>query len=159
MTPEEKQKLEDLERRLKEAEEYIAQKKIQQISLPLDDASRNVIGVQEGVNDSSNFFTTEDATTLTISGGVIDVNQTYHTVDTEGAAASDNLDTINATGLTGAGLVILRAESSGRTIVLKDGTGNLRLAGDFSLDHSRDTITLFGLGGTWYEISRSDNDT
>lgn len=161
MTPEEIRKLEDIERRLREAEEYISQKKIQQISLPLDDASRNVLG-SGGSNNAniSNMIGTPSPTTITISGGVINLTQSYHTVDTEGGAASDDVDTINdPIDFDEVAIIVLRAESSSRTVVLKDGTGNLRLAGDCSLDHNRDTITLIGTGGVWYEISRSDNDS
>ena len=44
MTPEEKRKLEDLERRVEELTRFIESKKQQQISLPLDIASVRVIG-------------------------------------------------------------------------------------------------------------------
>jgi len=105
------------------------------------------------------YYNTPDPTVLTIASGAITVTQAYHEVDTEGSASTDDLDTINDTNLDDNTILILRATSSSRTVVLKDGTGNLRLAGDFSLDHSRDTITLIGTGGVWYELSRSDNDT
>lgn len=43
MTPEEKQKMEQLERKVQELEQYIDSKKYQQVSLPLDPASVQVI--------------------------------------------------------------------------------------------------------------------
>ena len=104
------------------------------------------------------FLQTANAQEVTISGGVITITQGYVTVDTEGDAATDDLDTISAPTLDASAIIVLRASSNARTVVLKDGTGNLRLAGDFSLDHNRDTITLIGTGGLWYELSRSDND-
>ncbi len=44
MTPEEKQLLEDLKRRVEELERFAQEKKSQQISLPLDPASVFVVG-------------------------------------------------------------------------------------------------------------------
>lgn len=80
-------------------------------------------------------------------------------LDTEGAAATDDLDTINMTGGGKNGqIVTVWAASSARTVVVKDGTGNLYLAGDFSLDNSSDSITLqWWEGAGFYELSRSDN--
>lgn len=92
-----------------------------------------------------------------ISSGVISITQSYHTIDTEGGAASDDVDTINDNGFPEATLLVLRASSSLRTVVLKDGTGNLRLAGDCTLDNNDDTITLIGTGAVWYEVARSNN--
>ena len=94
-------------------------------------------------------------TTLVISGGVVTVVRANTIVDTEGAAASDDLDTING-GTTGA-LLVLSAENVARTVVCKDGTGNLQLAGDFSLDHTNDRLLLVSDGTNWTELSRSNN--
>ncbi len=98
-------------------------------------------------------------TELTINSGVITVAQAYHTIDTEGDGASDDLNTINDAGLDDNSILVLRAESSTRSVVLKDDVDNLRLNGDCTLDHSRDTITLIGSGGLWYELARSNNDS
>ena len=95
------------------------------------------------------------ATMLTISGGVITITHGYHSIDTEGAAASDNLDTING-GVEG-DVLIIRAAYSSRTVVCKNGTGNLQLAGDMSLDHADDTLTLIYDGASWLEIAGSNN--
>lgn len=94
---------------------------------------------------------------LTIATGAITVTGTFHRVDTEADAASDDLDTING-GIDGA-VIILRAADSTRTVVVKDGTGNIQCAGDFSMDNAQDTITLIYSGAltAWLEISRSDN--
>ena len=93
---------------------------------------------------------------LTIATGVVTASRSYHTIDTEADAASDDLETING-GKTG-DLLMIRAASSSRTVVVKDGTGNLSLAGDFSLDNGSDKIMLVNAGGTnWEEVSRSDN--
>ena len=92
---------------------------------------------------------------LTIATGAITATTSYHFVDTEGDAASDDLDTVN--GAADGAFLVLSPANSARTIVLKDGTGNLRLAGDFSMDINSDFILLIGLASDWYEISRSNN--
>lgn len=94
-------------------------------------------------------------TELTIATGVITVTSGAHTVDTQSDAASDDLDTISG-GITGQ-ILVLSAANSGRTVVCKDGTGNLKLAGDMSLDSAEDTICLIYNGASWLEVSRSDN--
>jgi hypothetical protein len=55
-------------------------------------------------------------------------------------------------------IIYISAADPGRTVVAKDGVGNLKLAGDFSLTHSDDRLVLMrGSGSTWFELSRSDN--
>lgn len=93
---------------------------------------------------------------LTIAAGVITATGAYHSVDTEGGAGTDDLDTVN--GGTEGDVLVLRADDSARTVVCKDGTGNLRLAGgDFSLDHVEDRIALHYDGTNWCELTRADN--
>lgn len=99
---------------------------------------------------------------ITISGGIISVSHTYTRVQNEGGAATDDLDTINeAAGASiGGRLLILQAFDDAQTVVVKDGTGNIRLAGDMSLDSEQDTIVLLGDSkgsGNWYELCRSNN--
>ena len=104
-------------------------------------------------------FTLGTADELTISGGVITVTKSYHNIDTQGEAVSDELDTING-GVDGM-ILVLRSVASARDVTLKDGTGNLILAGDFILSNNRDKIMLIWDdsvgGGEWHEISRSNN--
>ena len=59
---------------------------------------------------------TDGSTELTIATGAITVTQTFHRIDTEADAASDNLDTING-GADGQFLV-MRAENGGREVVV-----------------------------------------
>jgi len=92
---------------------------------------------------------------LTINTGAITVTDSYHRIDTQADAASDDLDTISATG-SGA-ILVLKAENTARSVVLKDGTGNLKLAGDCTLDNTEDTIVLFYDGSNWLELCRSNN--
>tara|TARA_R110001606_G_scaffold19827_1_gene72326 strand:+ start:1117 stop:3303 length:2187 start_codon:yes stop_codon:yes gene_type:complete len=98
-----------------------------------------------------------DRSEKTIVAGVVTATGSFHEIDTQGDAASDDLDTING-GENGMTLIIVAANSA-RTVVAKDSTGNLRLNGDFSLDHQNDTLTLIYNGSNWLEVSRSDNQT
>jgi len=81
------------------------------------------------------------------------------TVDTFEAAASDDLDSIDGVSLRTGAIAILRAANSARTVVVRDGVGNLKLSGNFSLDHAEDTIMLVFTGTDWLELSRSNNNT
>jgi len=91
-------------------------------------------------------------TTLTISGGVVTATQTQHLIDTEGSAASDDLDTV--TGGATIPILILRPASGARTVVLKHGTGNLtcELAQNVSLADATDVAVLVW-NGTGYTVS------
>jgi len=93
----------------------------------------------------------------TISAGVITVTKSWHTVGTEAEAATDDLDTIN--GGAAGDILVIRPTSSGRTVVVKDLVGNLSLSSDFSMDNSKDTLTLIYDSATasWLELSRSNN--
>jgi len=96
-------------------------------------------------------------TEKTIASGEITVTGNtrvrYHTIDTEGDAASDNLDTVNG-GNVG-DILILEAENSSRTVVCKNGA-SLRLGADFSLDHASDKLICFcTASGVWDQWGRS----
>jgi hypothetical protein len=110
-------------------------------------------------NDVSTFSkpALKDGGELTISSGVITVTSAHHSVDTEGDASTDDLDTING-GTTENQLLVIRAANSTRDVVLKDNTGNLRLNGDFTLTHTTDTILLMWIESQslWAELSRTD---
>jgi hypothetical protein len=116
-------------------------------------------GITIANNNYSNVTTPIDTTfqLQTIASGVVTLTSYFNLVriDTEGAAASDDLDTING-GQFGQ-VTTFAANNTARTVVFKDGTGNLRLAGDFSLDNSEDSITCIFNGSAWLEIARSDN--
>jgi len=94
---------------------------------------------------------------LTIAAGVVTITNSIHAIDTEAAAATDDLDTISG-GTTGQ-LLVLSADNSARDVVLKDGTGNLRLSADFTMTHIQDRIVLVydGIASAWHELCRSDN--
>lgn len=94
---------------------------------------------------------------VTIVSGSITAISSLMIVDTESAAASDDLDTITTANVESGTIIVLMAESSARTVVVKDGTGNLHTVGDMSLDNDDDTITLINVLSQWYEIARSNN--
>jgi len=102
------------------------------------------------------FVAIGDESTLTIATGVITVTGGFHRVDTEAAAASDPLITITS-GIAGQHLT-LKSVSNARTVVVTNNTGNLRIAGDMSLDSVFDTITLVysATDGAWLELSRAN---
>lgn len=93
------------------------------------------------------------ATELTISSGAITVTQALHTVDTEGDAASDDLDTIN--GGTTVNMIVIKADNDARTVVVKHNTGNIWLQGkaDISLDDLEDGLLLVWDGTKWFDIA------
>jgi phage-related protein len=87
----------------------------------------------------------------------ITITGSYHTVDTAGDASSDDLVTIN--GGSNGQVLVLRAENSARTVVLKHGTGNIQCGSDISLDNAYDTVTLLYDSATsmWLLLASSNN--
>jgi hypothetical protein len=67
------------------------------------------------------------SSTLTIASGVVTATNNYHKIDTEAAAASDTLDTIDG-GVDGMVLVICLANSA-RAVIVGHNTGNIYLMG------------------------------
>jgi len=114
------------------------------------------------INDSGSIEFT-DATELTIASGVITVTQNYHKVDTQGDAASDDLDTITAGTNVAAGFILhLRVESDARTVVIKNGTGgadNLDVGSDVTLDESYKTYSLVYDGTNWRPFTFSEAES
>jgi|TARA_R110000824_G_scaffold260399_1_gene449045 hypothetical protein len=104
------------------------------------------------INDSGQIEFT-DAAELTIASGVITVIQNFHSVDSEGDAASDDLATITAGADVAAGFVLtLRVQDAARTIVLKNGTGgaaNIDIGADVTLDETFKTFSLVFDGTNW----------
>lgn len=94
-------------------------------------------------------------TTLIIVNGAITRTQKRHKVDTEDGASTDDLDTIGG-GADGEEL-ILRIAVSGRTVVLKEGTGDIDMASDFSMSTTRHVMHLWynGDDAKWQEIARN----
>ena len=96
---------------------------------------------------------------LTIAAGSITPTQAFHTVDTAADAGSDELDTIVADADMVGRIVILKAEHTDRTVVIKDATDNIALSdGDFSLDDTDKCIVLLqDSTTTWVELCRNRN--
>jgi hypothetical protein len=89
-----------------------------------------------------------------IAGGVLTISPLNRNirVGTEGAAATDDLDTISG-GVVGQ-VIILGTASNSQDTTVKDGTGNLGLAGDFAMLTSGHRIMLEFNGTNWFELSR-----
>lgn len=98
---------------------------------------------------------------IEIATGVVTAHGATHRVSTESGASTDDLDTINTNRIWEPDeWLTLYVNNSGDTVVVKDGTGNINLAGgDFSLTHVSDRLVLAYDANTseWVEISRSDN--
>ena len=97
-----------------------------------------------------------DSSEKTIASGAITIGAgtvSLITVDTESSAASDDLATITMTGSTGH-ILALFANHTARTVVLKDGTGNLDLDGaDITLDSDEKGVVLVWTGSKWKALS------
>jgi hypothetical protein len=108
--------------------------------------------------------------TLTIASGEITLPEVpittaiiYVVLDTEAAAAADDLDIITVTGsVTNGTMLILRSTNAARVVTarhLGGGTGNISLDGGVSmaLNSVTDSLTLYRRSVTsWTEISRID---
>jgi hypothetical protein len=117
-------------------------------------AESNVTQHKAATNANVGILSFATPTELTISGGVATMTQTRHQIDTEGDAATDDLDTIN--GGSEGQILILKAINGARTVVVKHGTGNIATADtvDISLDEFRKFIVLMYQGSTWYVIAK-----
>jgi hypothetical protein len=95
------------------------------------------------------------ATDLTIGSDAITVTRSFHRVDTEGAAATDDLSTIN--GGTEGDIVFLQSVNSARDTTVKHGVGNINCGSDRVLNNVADIIVLKKRGSVWDMISYFDN--
>jgi hypothetical protein len=94
-------------------------------------------------------------TPYTIASGAITIGPiSFASVDTEGAAASDYLDTIN--GGTSGQILILRSQDSARDIILRPNIGNLKIASEMFLNTTADRIILFCDGTYWLPLKPGD---
>lgn len=108
-------------------------------------------------DDALNLFA-ETGIELTIAGGVVTIAGNYSTfydIDTQGDASSDDLDTIN--GAEDGEIIVLRAEHTDRTVVVKHNTGNILLQGgqDHALANTNQLLMLryFGTATKWLEVA------
>lgn len=95
-------------------------------------------------------------TNLVIATDAVTITRPYHTLEPQ-TSTTDDLATISG-GKDGF-ILTLRVKDSGDTITIKDGTGNLRLTGDFAMDSQQDTIQLIfdATLNVWLELCRSNN--
>jgi hypothetical protein len=106
--------------------------------------------------NNSGYLSLPDAAEKTISSGAISITTSFVTIDTEGDAASDDLATITAGTNVGSGHILTAfATNTARTVVLKDGTGNLDLDGaDITLDSDEKGVVLIYTGSKWKALSQ-----
>jgi len=89
------------------------------------------------------------AQTVTISNDTITMTQSFHLVDTENGASTDDLSTIN--GGSAGDLLFLRPVSSSRQVVIKHGVGNIKTPSglDVLLDSTDKLVALAYDGSSW----------
>ncbi len=92
---------------------------------------------------------------LTIVAGAITITRSFHKVDTQFGASSDDLDFI--LGGNEGDVLILRPTNSSHDVKLRDGVGNLKLDSTYTMTTDTDTITLIYNGLFWLEVARSKN--
>lgn len=111
-------------------------------------------------------FGLQSPTELTIASGEVTRVQTFHQIDTEADAASDNL-----AGIVGgaAGLIcVIKPENDGRTVVVTNEDAEATAANrfrlnsslDYTMDNDRDTLIVIYDAGVsrWIELSRGNGD-
>lgn len=99
-------------------------------------------------------------TTLTIAGGAVTPTAALHAIDTEGAAASDDLTNILTTNHPEGRLLVISPASDARDVVVKHaagGAGQILLAdgADLTLSDSTMHLVLKRVGTDWKEVDRS----
>lgn len=93
--------------------------------------------------------------TLTIASGVITITTSWHRVDTESAAATDELDTINTVaGVQEGDVCVLRTSTGTRDVILTE-NGNVRIEGGSTLrlNTSSSMVMMVYNGTNWMHIS------
>lgn len=99
------------------------------------------------------------STVAVISGDTLNVQSSFVRVDTEAAAAGDNLATINTDGVPAGTILVIRPFDSARNITVKHGTGNIYLNGaaDLNLNNIRDQLMLICQGNYWTSAAPFSN--
>lgn len=96
--------------------------------------------VRDNLNFLKNNIELGASAELTIAAGVVTKSKAYHTIDTAGDIAEDDLDTING-GQCG-DIIFIGAEHDDRTVIIKNDTGNIHCGGDIYLDSTHKVIGL-----------------
>jgi hypothetical protein len=100
------------------------------------------IGASTAVSARISALALNAATELTLASDIVTATQSYHRIDTQGDAASDDLVTINGASAT-LNRLVLRAENAARTVVIRT-TGNITTpdGGDITLDDTDQVVEL-----------------
>lgn len=95
-------------------------------------------------------------TTLTLATDAVTPTRAIHSIDTEAAAASDDLATLSTANLDDGRLLLIRAVNAARVITVKHGGGNISTAtgADIVLDATTKYVLLQRRSTTWYEVGR-----
>jgi hypothetical protein len=107
--------------------------------------------------------TSQYSTTATIAAGVIGPERILKemdlTVDTQGGAGADDLDTILTAGYNDFDEIIIRGANPAHIVTVKNATGNIYLANnlDWSSGNNQNVLALKKIGNSWYEEFRSPN--
>lgn len=122
------------------------------VTTPFSDVETHLENILNGVQQYDQ-LRLNTATELTIATGAITVTKSYHQVDTESDAASDDLDTISG-GAAGDILYITSANDS-RTVTVRHNTGNILSwdGNNISLDNTRKCLELLFDGTNWRVVS------
>lgn len=101
----------------------------------------------------------EAETTLTIAGGAITAARAIHSVDTEGAAAADDLANIVTANAPDGRLLMIRCANAARVVTVKHsagGAGQIALsdAADLALNDRKRWLLLKRTGADWEEVLR-----
>lgn len=100
--------------------------------------------------------------TLTIASDTVTPTAEWHLVDTQGAAATDDLATINLTNVPEGAVFRLSSVASARVVTVKHGTGNIQCGADRVLSNTGDTITFvkrtIGSTATALMVGFADNN-
>lgn len=97
------------------------------------------------------------SSTVTLVSDAFTATKSLHAVDTEAAAASDDLSTISAgSGVAAGHLLTLYAANAARVVTVKDSVGNITLAGsDYAMNSAKKSILLRYDGTNWVEVARA----
>ena len=96
---------------------------------------------------------------LTIASGAIAPTHSFHLVDTESSASTDDLDTI--TGGEDGQILIIKTFSGSRDVVVRHDSGNIYTNGEgnITLGESEDTMILIHQDSSWYQILKADSNS
>ncbi|MDW9584435.1 hypothetical protein GOB17_33740 [Sinorhizobium meliloti] len=128
---------------------------IDAFTLPFNDASNWGPPLISG---RPNFL--RHTSTLFIAGGVLTLTGTragLYVFDTEGSAATDDLDWIIDDDAFDGDKIVLKTWSSTHDVTVKNGTGNINCGADRILNTGSDQIMLMYFVGTWYAFPYADN--